>query len=155
MIIEKLIEWLFIEMHYWKMHVCRVPACLPCAKYRAHSKHIFCRVPWEKLTAKKKATRQTVPLPCASGSSARQRTRHTANVKKSCARHPSTRQRNTHGKKFLLQQEANRQRLEQALSYIQTLGASIGHSPPQFSPLPLPPRARAATPTPVSDLTIL
>ena len=56
---------------------------------------------------------------------------------------------------FLRQQEADRQRLEQALSYIQTLGASIGHSPPQFSPLPLPPRARAATPTPVSDLTIL
>ena len=114
---------------------------LPCAMGETHGK--------------KKATRQTVPLPCASGSSARQRTRHTANVKKSCARHPSTRQRNTHGKKFLLQQEANRQRLEQALSYIQTLGASIGHSPPQFSPLPLPPRARAATPTPVSDLTIL
>jgi len=56
LIIEKLIEWLFIEMHYWKMHVCRVPACLPCAKYRAHSKHIFCRVPREKLTAKKSHT---------------------------------------------------------------------------------------------------
>jgi hypothetical protein len=54
---------------------------------------------------------------------------------------------------FLRQLEANRQRLEQALSYIQTLGASMGHSLPQFSPLLLPPRA--ATPTPVSDLTTL
>ena len=52
---------------------------------------------------------------------------------------------------FLRQQEADHQRLEQALSYIQTLGASIGHSPPQFSPLP----PRAATPTPVSDLITL
>ena len=54
---------------------------------------------------------------------------------------------------FLRQQEADRQRLEQALSYIQTLGAAMGHSPPQFTPLPLPPRA--ATPTPVSELTTL
>jgi len=54
---------------------------------------------------------------------------------------------------FLWQQEADRQRLEQALSYIQTLSAAMGHSPPQFTPLPPPPRA--ATPTPVSDLTTL
>ena len=130
------------------LHVCHVQNI----EHTANTSFVVCQ---GRNSRQKKATRQTVPLPCASGSSTRQRTRHTTNVKKSCARHPSTRQRNTHGKKFLLQQEANRQRLEQALSYIQTLGASIGHSPPQFSPLPLPPRARAATPTPVSDLTIL
>ena len=50
-------------------------------------------------------------------------------------------------------QEAERQRLEQALQYMQTLGSAMGLSPPPFTAPPPPPRA--ATPTHVSDLTTL
>ena len=52
---------------------------------------------------------------------------------------------------FQRRQEAKRQRLEQALQYMQTLGSAMGLSPPPFTLTPLP--HRAATPTPVSDLT--
>ena len=38
--------------HYRKRHVCRVPDCLPCAKRRAHGKHIICRVSQAQHTAK-------------------------------------------------------------------------------------------------------
>ena len=56
--------------HYQKICVYRVPSCLPCAAFRAHGKHIVCRVPIKKHTAKllpcviDQGTRQTMYLPC-------------------------------------------------------------------------------------------
>ena len=44
------------------------------------------------------------------------------------------------------------QKLDQALTYMQSLGSAMGLSPPQFPPTPLPPRAD--TPTTVSVLII-
>ena len=56
--------------HYRKICVYRVPSCLPCVAFRAHGKHIVCRVPIKKHTAKlfpcvtDQDTRQTMYLPC-------------------------------------------------------------------------------------------
>ena len=55
-------------------------------------------------------------------------------------------------RQFQQAQEAERQKLDMALQYMQTLGSTMGLSPPQFTPTPLP--HSASTPTPVSDLTI-
>ena len=48
--------------------------------------------------------------------------------------------------------QSERVKLDQTLWYMQTLGSAMGLSSPPFTPTPLP--YRAATPTPVSDLTI-
>ena len=48
-------------------------------------------------------------------------------------------------------QEADRQKLDQALQYMQTMGSMMGLLPLPFTPSPLP--YRGATPTPVSDFT--
>ena len=52
---------------------------------------------------------------------------------------------------FRQTQEAEYQRLEQALQYMQTIGSAMGLSSPAFTLTPPPPHT--ATPTPVSDLT--
>ena len=52
---------------------------------------------------------------------------------------------------FQQAQEADRQKLDQALQYMQTMGSIMGLSPPPFTLSPLP--YRGATPTPVSDFT--
>ena len=55
-------------------------------------------------------------------------------------------------REFHQAQEADRQKLDQALQYMQTLGSAMGLSPPPpFTPSPFP--YRVATPTPVSDFT--
>ena len=55
-------------------------------------------------------------------------------------------------RQFQQAQEAERQKLDMALQYMQTLGSAMGLSPPPpFTPSPFP--YRAATPTPVSDFT--
>ena len=54
-------------------------------------------------------------------------------------------------REFQQAQETDRQKLDQALPYLQTMGSMMGLSPPPFTPSPLP--YRGATPTPVSDFT--
>ena len=54
-------------------------------------------------------------------------------------------------REFQQAQEADRQELDQALQYMQTMGSMMGLLPPTFTPSPLP--YRGATPTPVSDFT--
>ena len=54
-------------------------------------------------------------------------------------------------REFQQAQEADRQKLDQALQYMQTMGSIMGLSPPSFTLSPLP--YRRATPTPVSDFT--
>jgi len=54
-------------------------------------------------------------------------------------------------RQFQQAQEAERQKLDMALQYMQTLGSAMGLSPPPFTPSPFP--YRAATPTPVSDFS--
>ena len=54
-------------------------------------------------------------------------------------------------RQFQQAQEAKRQKLDQALQYMQTMGSMMGLSPPPFTPSHLP--YRGATPTPVSDFT--
>ena len=55
-------------------------------------------------------------------------------------------------RQFQQAQEAERQKLDMALQYMQTLGSVMGLSPPPpFAASPFP--YRAATPTPVSDFT--
>ena len=55
-------------------------------------------------------------------------------------------------RQFQQAQEAERQKLDMALQYMQTLGTAMGLSPPQpFTPSPF--AYRAATPTPVSDFS--
>ena len=52
---------------------------------------------------------------------------------------------------FQQAQEADRQKLDQALQYMQTMGLMMSLTPPPLTPSPLP--YRGATPTPVSDFT--
>ena len=54
-------------------------------------------------------------------------------------------------RQFQQAQEAERQKLDMALQYMQTLGSAMDLSPPPFTPTPLP--HRAATPSLASDLT--
>ena len=55
-------------------------------------------------------------------------------------------------RQFQQAQEAERQKLDMALQYMQTLGSVMGLSPPPpFTASPFP--YHAATPTPVSDFT--
>ena len=55
-------------------------------------------------------------------------------------------------RQFQQAQEAKRQKLDQALQYMQTLGSAMVLSPPPpFTPSPFP--YRVATPMPVSDFT--
>ena len=54
-------------------------------------------------------------------------------------------------REFHQAQEADRQKLDQALQYLQTMGSMMGLPPPLVTPSPLP--YRGATPTPVSDFT--
>ena len=54
-------------------------------------------------------------------------------------------------REFHQAQEADRQNLDQALQYMQTMGSMMGLSSTPFTPSPLP--YRGATPTPVSDFT--
>ena len=55
-------------------------------------------------------------------------------------------------RQFQQAQEAERQKLDMALQYMQTLGSVMGLSPPPpFTASPFP--YRAATPTPVSEFT--
>ena len=55
-------------------------------------------------------------------------------------------------RQFQQAQEAERQKLDMALQYMQTLGSVMGLSPPPpFTPSPFP--YRVATPTPASDFT--
>ena len=54
-------------------------------------------------------------------------------------------------REFHQAQEADRQKLDQALQYLQTMGSMMGLPPPLVTPSPLP--YRGAAPTPVSDFT--
>jgi len=54
-------------------------------------------------------------------------------------------------REFQQAQEADRQKLDQALQYMQTMGSMMGLSLPPFTPSPLP--YHGATPTSVSDFT--
>ena len=54
-------------------------------------------------------------------------------------------------REFQQAQEADRQKLDQALQYLQTMGSMMGLPPPLVTPSPLP--YRGATPTLVSDFT--
>ena len=54
-------------------------------------------------------------------------------------------------REFHQAQEADRQKLDQALQYMKTMGSMMGILPLPFTPSPL--SYRGATPTPVSDFT--
>ena len=55
-------------------------------------------------------------------------------------------------RQFQQAQEAEHQKLDMALQYMQTLGSAMGLlPPPPFTPSPFP--YRASTPTPVSEFT--
>ena len=115
-----------MRRHYRKTLVCRVPFCLPCATFRAHGKHTFCRVSTKKHTANTRHTANTTFTVCQSTKYTIKKETH---GKKKVCRVP---QIWTHGKKPLpcAQIWSTRQSLGKALCFAVCL--DLAHGKPFF-----------------------